>query len=57
MFRGLSKDDVPVLYQINNLQEDGYDYFKLDSNYSLFPHEEEVLLRNGLWFEIIDISE
>ena len=49
MFRGLSKDVVPVLYQIHNLNEDGYfgapAYFKLDSSdYSLFPQEQEVLL-------------
>ena len=58
MFKGLSKDDVPVLYQITNLDEDGWHYFKLDSKeYSLFPYEQEVLLLNGLYFEIIEISE
>ena len=58
MFKGLSKDDVPVLYQISNLDEDGYSYFKLDSKeYSLFPYEQEVLLITGLSFEIIEISE
>ena len=40
MFRGLSKDQVPLLYQINNLDQDGLDYFKLDNeDYSLFPYE------------------
>ena len=54
MFKGLSKDDVPVLYQINNLDEYGYSYFKLDSEeYSLFPYEQEVLLTTGSHFEII----
>ena len=58
MFKGLSKDDVPVLYKINNLREDGYAYFKLDSDkYSLFPDEKEVLLFAGSSFEIIEISE
>ena len=59
MFKGLSKDDVPVLYQISNLNEYGYRYyFKLDSEqYSLFPYEQEVLLLTGLSFEIIEISE
>ena len=58
MFRGLSKDVVPVLYQIHNLREDGMWYFKLDNlDYSLFPHEQEVLLFTGSNFEIIEISE
>ena len=58
MFRGLSKDQVAVLYQINNLDEDGLLYFKLDnSDYSLLPYEEEVLLRTGTPFEIVEISE
>ena len=58
VFKGLSKDDVPVLYQINNLRKDGRCYFKLDSEeYSLFPNEQEVLLSNGSSFEIIEISE
>ena len=58
MFRGLSKDVVPVLYQIHNLHIDGYHYFKLDNaDYSLFPYEQEVLLHTGLSFEIIEISE
>ena len=58
MFRGLSKDVVPVLYQIHNLSEIGHDYFKLDNlDYSLFPNEQEVLLDTGSGFEIIEISE
>ena len=58
MFRGLSKDVVPVLYQIHNLPEDGWYYFKLDNeDYSLFPYEQEVLLWTGVDFEIIEISE
>ncbi len=58
MFRGLSKDVVPVLYQIHNLSKRGYDYFKLDNlDYSLFPNEQEVLLYTGLWFEIIEIKK
>ena len=58
MFRGLSKDQVSVLYQISNLNKDGVSYFKLDNaEYSLFPYEQEVLLQTGLIFEIIDISE
>ena len=58
MFRGLSKDVVPVLYQIHNLDEDGEYYFKLDNlDYSLFTYEQEVLLFTGLTFTIIEISE
>ena len=58
MFRGLSKDVVPVLYQIHNLNQLGWYYFKLDNlDYSLFPNEQEVLLVTGSSFEIIEISE
>jgi hypothetical protein len=58
MFRGLRNDQVPLLYQINGLSDEGYDYFKLDNaEYSLFPYEQEVILNAGLDFEIIDISE
>ena len=58
MFRGLSEDQVSVLYQISHLDKGGYRYFKLDSKeYSLFPYEQEVLLRTGLKFNIFDISE
>ena len=58
MFRGLSKDDVPALYQIHNLNQFGFYYFKLDNaEYSLFPYEQEVLLETGLDFDIIEISE
>ena len=57
MFRGLSNDEVPVLYQINNLDKNGYWYFKLDnSDYSLFPYEQEVLLMSGENFDIVQIS-
>ena len=53
MFKGLSEDDVPVLYQINGLNKDGYYYIKLDNpGYSLFPYEQEVLLLTGLNYEI-----
>ena len=56
MFRGLSKDDVPVLYQINYRDKNGYYYFKLDNeDYSLFSYEQEVLLVTGSKFEIIEI--
>ena len=58
MFRGLSKDQVSVLYKISNLREDGFNYFNLDNTeYSLFPYEQEVLLLTGCNFDIIDISE
>ncbi len=51
MFTGLKKEDVPVLYEINNLRKDGKEYFKLDNeDYSLFSYEQEVLLRTGSEF-------
>ena len=49
---------MPVLYQIYNLDEKGFQYFKLDNEeYSLFPKEQEVLLFTGAKFEIIEITE
>ncbi len=58
MFTGLNKEYVPVLYQINNLADDGYCYFRLNNaDYSLFPYEQEVLLVTGLYFTIHEISE
>ena len=58
MFRGLSKDQVSVLYQISHLRKNGLGYFKLDNEeYSLFPYEQEVLLITGENFNIIEISE
>ena len=43
MFKGLSNDNIPVLFKINNLFENGFMYFKLDNeDYSLFPYEQEV---------------
>ena len=58
IFTGLSKEDVPVLYQINGLRENGFNYFKLDnSDYSLFPYEQEVLLKTDSHFKILEISE
>ncbi len=58
MFKGLNKEDVPVLYQINNLDQNGFFYFKLDNaDYSLFPYEQEVLLVTGSSFKIFEISE
>ena len=56
MFRGLSLEEIPVLYQISNLCERGESYFKLDNeDYSLFPYEKEVLLDTHSKFTIIDI--
>ena len=49
---------MPVLFEITNLDEDGWNYFILDSkDYSLFDYEKEVLLLSGDWFNIVDISE
>jgi hypothetical protein len=40
MFRGLSKEVVPVLYDITNLRKDGKGFFILDSSeYTMFPIE------------------
>ncbi len=50
MFKGLNKEDVAVLYQINNLNY-GYYYFILDNaDYSLFHYEQEVLFDAGSEF-------
>ena len=60
MLNGVKNEDVLVLYQINGLRKIfAYcNYFRLDNkDYSTFPNEKEVLLRIGLKFKIIDISE
>ena len=58
MFRGLKNDDVSVLYEISNLDEKGFNYFKLDNKeYAMFQKEDEVLLVTGLPFKILDIIE
>ncbi len=46
MFKGLKKDEVPVLFQIDNINEIPYfNNFILDnSEYSLFTYEQEVLV-------------
>jgi hypothetical protein len=57
MFGKLNKDEVAVLFKITNLDEKGFDYFKLDSQeYAMFLKEEEVLLVTGLPFKILEIS-
>ena len=46
MFKGLSKNEVPILYQFDNLNEIPFFSFILDSSdYSLFPNEQEVLVQ------------
>ena len=58
MFMKLKKDEVSVMYQITNLSEYGWWYFKLDTDdYSLFSYEQEVLLKNGSCFDIENILE
>ncbi len=58
MFGQLKKDDVSVLFKISNLDENGFDYFKLDcKEYAMFPKEDEVLLVTGTPFKILEISE
>jgi hypothetical protein len=58
MLKGLKKDEITVLFKITGFNADGYDYFKLDRReYSTFHYEKEVLLRTGLKFIILQISE
>ena len=58
MFGKLKEGDVPVLYQINNIDENGWNYFRLNMKvYSLFDNEKEILFYSGKSFVIIDISE
>ena len=46
------------MYQITNLSQKGWLYFKLDNDeYSLFSYEQEVLFFTGTLLEIIEISE
>ncbi len=54
----MNKENVHVIHQINNVSESGLFYLKLDSaEYSLFPYEQDVLLRTGSEFTILEISE
>ena len=40
MHRDIKSNQVPVLFQIRNLDDRGFYYFKLDSEeYSIFPGE------------------
>ena len=56
MKRQLKYEDVPVLFIIYNLDERGFQYFKLDTEeYSIFKNENEVLIQSGIKFDIIDI--
>ena len=58
MRRELNDKVVPVLFEIKELNDKGYNYFYLDSDqYSMFPKEKEVLLSTGSEFKIIDISD
>ena len=44
MFNQLKSTDVPVLYQINGMRSDGFDYFRLNmKEYATFLDEKEVL--------------
>ena len=57
MFGKLNKDEIAVLYKITDLDEKGFDYFKLDSQeYAMFLQEEEILLVTGSPFKILEIS-
>ena len=60
MFNKIKKEDVPVLYQIIGLKKGNYTntFFNLDTHdYTLFPEEKEILLKNGQQFKILEISE
>ena len=51
MLRGLTDDIIPVLFKISGLNSAGKNYFKLDDyNYSIYPEEKELLLRDGFKF-------
>jgi len=46
------------LFEITNLNKNGWAYFNLDSkDYTLFPDEKEVLIRTGCIFYILEISK
>ena len=58
MFKDLTQEVVPVLYEIKGLSKKGYEYFILDNpDYSLFPYEKEVLLCSSSEFFMEGISE
>ena len=58
MFNHLKPSDVPVLYQIQGVDPNGYLYFRLNmKEYATFLNEKEVLFYSGMDFKILDISE
>lgn len=58
MLNGLRKNDQPVMFQISGLSKFGNYYFKMDSEeFSLYVHEQEILLYDGSKYEITNITE
>lgn len=58
MLRGLTQERKPVLLKIEIDNKVGFGLFKMDkSDYSLFPHEKEVLLRDGHRYLIHEITQ
>ena len=58
MVRGLTQERKPVLLRIEIDNKVGFGLFKMDkSDYSLFPHEKEVLLRDGHRYLIHEITQ
>ena len=47
---------ISILYEIKGLNSEGQGYFNLDNEkFSFFPKEKEILLCDGLEFEIHEI--
>jgi len=57
MINGASNENYPVLLKITIDNRFGFGLFKMDNkNYSLYPEENEVLLRDGHRYKIKSIS-
>jgi len=57
MMMGASKENRPVLLKITIDNRVGFGLFKMDTkNYSLYPGEKEVLLRDGHRYQIKSIT-
>ena len=54
---GASNEKRPVLLKITIDNRVGFGLFKMDNkNYSLYPEEKEVLLRDGHQYQIQNIA-
>jgi len=52
---GLRDDQVPVVFQIDFRGSEGL--FEMTKGYTAFPEEDEVLIQDGLQYQVISNTE